>query len=245
MTAFFLVGLVAACHTRPRSPQHQEAIARQRSHGRCPASGIHANGTCPKIEVPAVNASSDEGCKLDSGCGDDDEKHPRCVENPSYDPPTPRGQARGRSNLLGAQPRPPPPTECVYDACHIDADCPKGFGCECGSGEGFDRNRCIELDACLADADCPTGSRCQCDHSAPNYCMPSNCDSDAECNGSSCVDSPAQRGRPAGRYCRTSRDRCSKSADCTAKQGGYEAQCGYDVAEGLWTCQEVELPPPG
>lgn len=245
LIAGVVLGLVVACHhTRARTPQ-QEGIARTRSHGACPASGIHSNGTCPKIDVPSVNASSAEGCKSDAACGDGPSE-PRCIENPSFAPERHSGgQARNRGNLFGAAPRPPAPTECVQDACHLDADCSRGFGCECGSGEGADRNRCIQLDTCLTDADCEKGSRCQCDSTRPNYCMPSNCDTAAECDGKACSESsPIHWGGQAGRYCRTPKDTCAKDEDCKTPQGRAQ-QCVYDGAQSLWTCVEIEPPPPG
>lgn len=224
---------------------------RVRSGGACPASGIHSNGTCPKRRVPTVNASSADGCKSDAECGDGDSQ-PRCIENPSYSSePHGGGSARELRNLLAEAPRPPAPTTCIYDECHFDADCGKNRGCECGSGDGADRNRCITLDACLADSDCAKGSRCECDHSAPSYCLPSNCDSDAECNGKTCAGgmiggtSPAPYpGGGSGRFCHTAADRCQRDADCTVKND-YLQRCAYDVVGGLWTCQDVALPPAG
>lgn len=235
-----LAGLIVACHGgRARVPEPQHAQSRARVGGRCPASGIHSSGTCPTIHVPSVNASSPEGCHSDADCSGLDG---RCIENPSYDPRFDRSdRARldlGRG-LLGEAPRPPAPTTCVSDACHSDDDCQRGWGCECGSGEGADRNRCILLDACLADADCKSGQRCECDRDGPNYCLASNCDSDAECAGLACSTAHS------GRFCHTKGDRCARDADCTTTKPGWSSRCDYDVAATTWQCVDEPPPPPG
>ena len=100
------------------------------------------------------------------------------------------------------------------------------------------RRRRIVLDACTADADCKKGSRCECDREAPNYCLPSNCDSDAECSGLACADAPS------GRYCRTKNDQCARDADCPPKDRFIE-RCDYDLGASAWRCVDVEPPPPG
>lgn len=233
-----ILALVLACHgTRVRAPD-PTGQPRVRAGGACPPSGIHAAGKCPEIVVPHVNASSPDGCESDANCGGYDA---RCVENPGYRPERSESGARAmlRSNLLGDAPRPPGKTICVSDECRTDADCGKAGGCLCGSGEGMDRNHCIRVDACEKDADCPQGSRCECDHDGANYCYPANCDSDAECNGFTCTESPT-----GGRYCRTAKDRCKVSADCPPVTD-FQVMCGYDVGEGVWGCRNVPYPPPG
>ncbi len=244
LPALALLGLALACHGRAHWPEPQRAQPRTRTGGRCPASGIHSSGKCAKIDVPSVDASSPSGCKSDAECGGWDG---RCIENPSYDPRFDESRSgsasiRRSAALLGEAPRPPAPTMCVSDECHDDLDCSRGsdrkMGCECGTGRGVDRNRCIRLDACLADADCKPGARCECDHDGPNYCLPANCDSDAECNGLACADAPS------GRYCRTKNDRCARDADCPPN-GHFIERCDYDVPGGMWRCFDEEPPPPG
>ena len=240
--SFFFVGVViaiVACHggVRPRTPD-PEGQTRARAGGRCPPSGIRAGGTCPKVKVAHVDASSSDGCKSDAECGTSGEA--RCVENPSFVPERhPSYSARTHGNLLGEAPRPPASTICVYDACQSDADCSGKNGCLCGSGEGADRNRCIALDACESDADCGKGLRCECDRSGPNYCYPTNCDTDAECGAFSCAESST-----GGRYCHTARDTCKVDAECPPVPS-FQSKCGYDVGEGVWACRKVDYPPPG
>jgi hypothetical protein len=234
---FGVIAITACGHAH--WPKAQTPNPRTRAGGRCPPSGIHANGSCPKVNVPAVNASSPTGCKSDAECAGWD---PRCVENPTYDrslePPSGSASIRRAGALLGAAPRPPAPTMCVSDACHVDADCGVGMGCECGTGRGVDRNRCIAIDVCQSDSDCKQGQRCECDREGPNYCLASNCDSDAECGGLACADAPS------GRFCRTKDDTCARDADCPPKSGFLE-RCDYDVTASRWRCIDVEPPPPG
>jgi hypothetical protein len=86
-------------------------------------------------------------------------------------------------------------TECAYNQCDASSDCGPGARCEC-----FGVRQCIPAD-CFADDDCDAGYRCEptlalvCGNlkSPVGYhCHAANdeCQSDADCDGLSCVFDP-------------------------------------------------------
>jgi hypothetical protein len=87
--------------------------------------------------------------------------------------------------------------------------------------------------ACASDADCKKDEACICDvekgHAA---CVPATCRTDADCKGTQCELSEWHNGCGMVRMlaCRSPKDACQTSADCTT--GG----CAYSGAEKHWAC---------
>ena len=129
-----------------------------RKVGTCAPSSVSQQVACSARVVPPGNASSENGCKSDAECtyGRDG----RCVKNQLGSYGLMLSPEARRSNLLAGPRAAPPRTICVYDKCQSDKDCGSGMRCNCGSGTGEDRNRCIPIDNCLSDKDCFAEALC-------------------------------------------------------------------------------------
>ena len=159
--------------------------------------------------------------------------------------------------------RPPPPARTCTDKpppgtvhadgaglCKSDADCKDGIEGRCNfmsNGRMAPTNQCT-FDLCSADKDCNAGTLCICNGglTGRNECVLANCHDATDCGGSQCGLSPAGAGSdtysyaPAGRYCKTTDDKCTDDKPC--KQGDV---CAFSTSHSRWECMKITYPPPG
>jgi hypothetical protein len=128
-------------------------------------------------------------------------------------------------------------SECTYDECFSDSDCPSKQPCICRSSDSdWQGNACLAGGNCATDSDCgPCG-----------FCSPSmqnegcSCVSTRACagGGSHCyvgsteVPCMCSGGCGYGYFCHTSADACMQRTDCNE---GFSA-CAFDSDAGNWSC---------
>jgi hypothetical protein len=95
---------------------------------------------------------------------------------------------------------------------------------------------------CANDDSCGAGKACMCSMATPtgagiywepSKCIPSECESSADCNGFACSFSSEKCGEPRGFYCRTPYDECDDDSNC----GG--PKCRWFATKGHWACSDV------
>jgi Cys-rich repeat protein len=100
---------------------------------------------------------------------------------------------------------------------------------------------CYVPEECRTDSDCRAGATCMCSatargasegehHNRLNWCVPTQCASDADCSGFACSATPGPCGWE-GFYCHTANDACDGDADC-----GRDEACKYRL--GRWACAD-------
>jgi hypothetical protein len=154
---------------------------------------------CPRVAIPAVNGGKPGGpCQTDADCKD----HPD-----------------GRCVTILAPSHTAPVVQCLYDACASDADCARGSICECGTGQGTSRNRCI----------------------------PGNCHANVDCGDWACTETMStfvagnDARRVEGRFCKTREDQCRVDRDCDLEG---RSACAYRKELSRWTCVAISYGPP-
>ena len=203
------------------SPQTDAASVRVPQNHR--ASG----STCPVARGPGSTASL---CATDGG-SQPAFGRPRLCESDGD-----CGQGTNGRCFLNSGPITDCGTNCSYDACASDADCPAGEPCACrASAADSSANSCLAGGNCRVDSDCgPTG-----------YCSPSQvnnfcfCPSPALCaDGSGACYAGNQQvscacGDSCGHsyFCHTKSDSCVDDGDCAAGQ-----TCNYDTVNARWDC---------
>ena len=108
------------------------------------------------------------------------------------------------------------PASGGMDGCTSDADCDaESYGwCATATVGASESNYCLY--GCVSDDDCAEGTICQCADPV-GQCVPSDCTTDADCNGLLCasyVDNPGCN-FPAF-ACQTPEDECMSDSDCDA-----------------------------
>jgi len=106
-------------------------------------------------------------------------------------------------------------SECTYDECFSDVDCPGHVPCDCRAF-GYNTNVCRTGSLCNVDSDCGQGGFC----------------------------SPALTGNAAATnayYCHRPRDVCFNNSDCPPARFG--ARCQYDTSANQWRCIDNPAPP--
>lgn len=156
-----------------------------------------ADTTCPEQRGAGLASVSDScfgpgfgtvGCMQDSDC---------------------MGGTDGR--CLGD--RHPCVTNCSYDTCFSDSDCPSNQPCECRqSASDSAGNACMVGSNCRIDADCGPGG----------FCSPSIVESDC---------SSRSQDTGYGYFCHTPQDSCLNHSDCDPR-----ANCVYSLQAARWTC---------
>jgi hypothetical protein len=121
-------------------------------------------------------------------------------------------------------------TDCSYDTCFSDSDCPSNQPCECRqSASDSTANQCETGGNCRIDADCGQGGYCS-PSQVNNFCL---CPSPALCGpGTSCSPGPCACGDSCGHgyFCHTPVDTCVDDSDCDG------ATCNYDTVNNRWSC---------
>ena len=140
---------------------------------------------------------------------------------------------------------PAPPDDCFdpddpVNECGSAADCTdKPFGgCRSSFGCGFTLDGCGCVYGCASDEDCEAGEVCVCagvDYTDWGRCVPSDCTSDADCDGGACAASKAlYEDKVVQLACHTEGDVCCNDADC----GDGFLQCTFDISvEMQWSCE--------
>ncbi len=114
---------------------------------------------------------------------------------------------------------------CSYDECSASAPCASGHICSCGASDG-------------------SGGR------SANTCLPSNCNSDADCGADGYCSPTFDTTCGAfdgvvGYYCHKAADECTvdectNDSDCKGALdgGGFEGPgyCAWDTSRSRWTC---------
>jgi hypothetical protein len=127
-------------------------------------------------------------------------------------------------------------TNCSYDACASDTDCPANEPCQCrASASDPTANSCLTGGNCRVDADCGPGGYCS-PSQIENFCF---CPSPALCpdGGTHCyagqTEVPCSCGDSCGHsyYCHTASDGCVDDGDCPAGE-----TCNYDTVSARWDC---------
>ncbi len=154
---------------------------------------------CRNATVPAVNGGKPGGkCQTDADC---------------------TKRSDGLCVVIQTSAHPPPVIDCLYDDCASDADCPRAHLCECGSGQGPSRNRCV----------------------------PGNCHTNLECGDYACTETMStfavgqQARRVEGHWCKTREDQCRVDRDCDLEG---RSACAYRGELGRWTCVAITYGPP-
>jgi len=108
---------------------------------------------------------------------------------------------------------------------------------------------------CVDNAQCGPGRACLCAAAVPtntpvngymllrsvHRCVPSECESSADCNGLPCGFSDMDcENLYLGFFCRTPEDECQTDADCWSMPNTSSGHCIYNTSKGLWACS-----PPG
>ena len=110
-------------------------------------------------------------------------------------------------------------TNCSYDTCFSDSDCPDNQPCECrDSASSFVPNFCVTGSNCRVDADCgPNG-----------FCSPSVIGS------ITCGYDPAVIA--SGYFCHKEQDSCVDDSDCDSS-----SICAYSPQSNHWTCVPISV----
>jgi len=168
-----------------------------------PRSVSCAPGCGPSLPLPSVNSTpplGENACETHADCTAGD--NGRCVSGGSV------------AGYVAA-------TQCEYDECVDDADCPLGTACLCGTN-----NRCVPA-TCRLDEECGAGQRCLLRDPDPY---------------SSCPYQPNSHPlRPEFR-CTTPSDECSSDEDCAhlpAEPGGAGMRCLWDDEQERSRCRDV------
>lgn len=159
--------------------------------GRVPKNHRASHVQCPTARG-AVTPTSD-GCPVNaSHCAQDSD----CTDGKN-----------GRCYAVGVC-----PSDCSYDDCFEDSDCPNQTPCFCRPSP-TDKNYCFVMSNCSVDADCSDGA----------YCSPSLIATSCICESPSCAE---------GYFCHTTRDDCLDDGDCPTLQA-----CAFDWNEQRFSCQ--------
>ncbi len=143
-------------------------------------------------------------------------------------------------------------------SCEGDSDCPNPEQRACVNNEG---SCSCEPTFCTSDADCGDGYACLCSFESEelvraepqadplfflnnNSCILAECRTSADCGGAPCAlskrTSRGVRRTPfLGFFCLNGS--CRGDAECGSSSYGWEnifEFCGYDIGQGLWTCQQ-------
>lgn len=122
--------------------------------------------------------------------------------------------------------------------CQRDEDC-DGDSCDF---------YCTRPSVCARDGDCAAGDVCLCagmygeeGNGAldANTCVPSECESDADCGGLPCAVGYTGFwvGTLDGVFCHTAEDECTTASDCPS-----DNYCRYRRKETRWVCEGISIP---
>jgi hypothetical protein len=219
-----LIAIGAGCGGKTPAPAQSDALA-----ARVPRNHRAGGATCPADRAAGTTTST--LCGPDGGstlvavpgprlCGSDTD----CTAG-----------TNGRCNLEAA-PFTTCATNCSYDACHSDSDCPDNRPCDCrSSGTSPASNACLTGGNCRVDSDCGAGGYCS-PSQVDNFCF---CPSPALCPADAGLSCPADGvpvscacGDSCGHsfYCHTQDDTCLDDADCA------DGTCNYDTVNLHWSC---------
>jgi hypothetical protein len=194
-------------------------------NARIPKSHRASGSTCPQERALGISG-------LGPSCSPDAGGSTTCWQDSDC-------KAGNNGRCYGGWNRLPCASQCSYDSCSNDFDCPANQPCECRASD-FDStaNTCVAGSNCRVDSDCgPCG-----------YCSPSQvnvfcfCPSTALCKdgGGGCYEGtstgwkevPCSCGDACGHgyFCHTPNDSCVDDSDC--KQG----TCNFDTQEKRWSC---------
>jgi hypothetical protein len=176
------------------------------------AAGAHV----PDIHRPAEQccpATRDPGAPdLVPGCGPDaSSSRTPCFKDSDCNKGT-NGRCMIFPNLPG---NPSCVSECTYDECFSDVDCPGHVPCDCRAF-GYGTNVCRTGSACSVDSDCGPGG----------FCSPTLSVVDVVTNTY---------------FCHRPGDVCFNDRDCP--QDAYGTRCEFDGTTSKWAC--VDNPPKG
>jgi hypothetical protein len=128
-------------------------------------------------------------------------------------------------------------SNCSYDGCFSDSNCPSNQPCACRSSASSDvPNTCMTGGNCRVDADCGAGG----------YCSPSQTDFACSCPSTALCE-PTKPGEGCfvnnvqvsclcgdscghGYFCHTPTDTCTDDSDCS------DGTCSYDRTKDRWSC---------
>jgi hypothetical protein len=220
-----LFALAAGCGGKTLTESQPDALA-----PRVPQNHRAAGATCPAARAAGTPTST--LCGPDGGSTQVAVPGPRLCDS---DTDCTAG-TNGRCNLEAA-PFSTCATNCSYDACQSDSDCPDNQPCDCrGAATSAAANSCLTGGNCRVDSDCGPGGFCS-PSQVDNFCFcpsPALCAADA---GLSCfadgVATSCACGDSCGHsyYCHTHDDTCVDDADCTG-----DGTCNYDTVNLRWSC---------
>jgi hypothetical protein len=177
---------------------------------------------------------------LASGCGDDDDtENPRTLEEPENHRPVAVACPQERASM---EPATRGEDEPPLVGCEFDSDCTEGDNGRCTPVNRSSEYECT-YDTCFEDADC-NGEICACRQAgsiAVNFCMPGNCQTDADCGDDGyCSPSQGDCGSylgTIGYFCRTLDDECLNDSDCTGDgNSGGPGYCMFSQSADHWIC---------
>jgi hypothetical protein len=181
-----------------RVPQEHRASSEQCPQMRAPGSPCTDGGLPPLPAAMACNQDSDCTMGLNGRCLNVPVTLP---SGPTVEPIT--GFYCG--------------TDCSYDECLSDVDCPVGVPCACRFPSIYGSpNTCLIASRCAIDAQC----------GPPGFCSPSPVVGVAD--------------RAYFYFCHTPNDTCIDDSDCVSPPAGpFEPQglCEFDTASGSWSCR--------
>ena len=187
---------------------------------RAPKNHRAAGSTCPQGRGPGISG-------LSSPCTPDGSVVTRCWQDSEC--------TDGRNGRCLAALAPMAcMSNCTYDGCANDSDCPANQPCDCRSSESDSAANTCVAGNCRVDSDCgPCG-----------FCSPTQidtlcgCPSTALCDGTAkCyagqTEVPCSCGDACGHgyFCHTSRDSCIDDSDCDEGDS-----CNYDTINKMWSC---------
>jgi hypothetical protein len=143
----FVMLAAAACDGKSLTTSHVDAQAA----ARVPVNHRASGATCPAGRGPGSTSAS--YCSTDGGPSEATLNGPRLCESDSD-----CGQGTNGRCFLNGGPVTDCGTNCSYDACASDADCPTGEPCACrASAADSAANSCLTGGNCRVDSDCGDG----------------------------------------------------------------------------------------
>lgn len=112
----------------------------------------------------------------------------------------------------------PTTSQCSYDACVQDSDCPSDGVCLCQTSAVGNSSTY---------------------HPVHNACVTGNCRTDADCPNTGCSPSdygPAPEGTVVGYYCHTAHDECVNDNDCRPSH-----VCVFSSSVSHWACSSTSI----
>lgn len=137
------------------------------------------------------------------------------------------------------------PDELASACSTSEPDAPCSTDADCGGGQcttdGYTSCACVAT--CASDEDCASTESCLCASAkeAGTYgpagastCLPSECTSSADCEGSPCGLTQDICQQSVAFYCHASDDACLWDSDCAGNE-----LCEYSEQDGRWACQQM------